>query len=80
MWPILTWRARTKRFAGGHVVTNSDIQRVMQEEIDDLRAEVTKLRRVYHASRVSVKNPAWAGVCDEDILLEDAIKQYDESN
>ena len=39
-----------------------------------LRAEVALLRVVAAAAVRSVLNPAWAGVCDEDVELERALQ------
>jgi len=41
---------------------------------NSLRDEVEKLRRVAEAAARSVTQPAWAGVCDEDIELESALR------
>jgi hypothetical protein len=30
---------------------------------------------VLNAAEASVSNPAWAGMCDEDVALEQAVKQ-----
>ena len=38
-----------------------------------LRAEANALRKVAQAAARSVLNPAWAGVCDEDVALEGAL-------
>ena len=39
-----------------------------------LRAEVLLLRAVAAAAVRSVRNPAWAGVCDEDVELERVLR------
>ena len=30
---------------------------------------------VLNAAEASVANPAWAGICDEDVALEEAVKR-----
>jgi len=43
----------------------------------DVRAELNAARVVVDAARAAVNQPAWAGVCDEDVTLEKAVRQYD---
>lgn len=40
-----------------------------------LRDEVARLRKVAEAAARSVLNPAWAGVCDENVELESALRE-----
>lgn len=39
-----------------------------------LRDEVDRLRKVADLAARCVLNPAWAGVCDEDVKLESALR------
>ena len=41
---IKTWNERCEEFNDGHITTNADIQRAMGDEIDELRAEIARLR------------------------------------
>ena len=41
--------------------------------IERLRAENEALNAVYKAAKRCVANPAWAGICDEDVELELAV-------
>lgn len=50
-------------------------------DLDDLVADhplakeqLERLRKVADAALLSVQNPAWSGVCDEDVALEAALK------
>lgn len=43
---------------------------------DDMLAEIEALTAVALAAAASVRNPAWAGVCDEDMALEEALLQW----
>ena len=43
------------------------------DEIERLRAENEALNAVYKAAKRCVANPAWAGICDEDVELELAV-------
>ena len=47
-WPkIKTWQDRCKSdYADGEVVTYYKVELKMMEEIDDLRKEITRLRRI----------------------------------
>lgn len=40
-----------------------------------LYSEVEQLRKVAAAAARSVSNPAWAGVCDEDVELERVLRE-----
>ena len=40
-----------------------------------LYSEVEQLRKVAAAASRSVSNPAWAGVCDEDVELERVLRE-----
>ena len=40
---IKPWHKRCEAFDNGHIVTNSDIKRMMQEEIDELQSDNFKL-------------------------------------
>ena len=42
-------------------------------EIDALRSRVSDLEEIARLAAASVRNQAWAGICDEDILLEQAL-------
>jgi hypothetical protein len=44
MTDITPWRQRCERFDDGHITTTNDIQMVMQEEINELRAENDRLK------------------------------------
>ena len=37
---------------------------------------VTALEQIAQAAVRSVHNPAWAGVCDEDVLLEATLRKH----
>jgi hypothetical protein len=39
-----------------------------------LVGEIERLQRIADAAVRSVTQPAWAGVCDEDVLLESALR------
>lgn len=48
--------------------------------LDDLKnkklySEVEQLRKIATAAARSVSNPAWAGVCDEDVELERVLRE-----
>ena len=43
------------------------------DEIEALRAKVEELEEIARLAAASVRNQAWAGICDEDILLEQAL-------
>lgn len=43
---------------------------------NDMLAEIEALTAVALAAAASVRNPAWAGVCDEDVALEEALLQW----
>ena len=47
----------------------------LDKEIKSAKEEVLNLVRVVDAAIASVKNQAWSGVCDEDVILEDALKK-----
>ena len=49
-----------------------DVARAVDREIA-LRAENEALNAVYKAAKRCVANPAWAGICDEDVELELAV-------
>ena len=38
-----------------------------------LHARVSELEEIARLAAASVRNQAWAGICDEDILLEQAL-------
>ena len=40
---IYTWQERCAQFEDGRIVTNAMIQRMMQEEIDELRSKIDKM-------------------------------------
>ena len=42
-------------------------------EINRLKILLGKAADVVSAAQACVKNPAWAGICDEDVLLEQAL-------
>lgn len=42
----------------------------------DMLAEIEALTAVALAAAASVRNPAWAGICDEDVALEEALLQW----
>ena len=44
---ILTWAERCEKFEDGEIVTNAEIQQVMQEEIDELRERLEETRQLY---------------------------------
>ena len=41
---VKTWEERCEQFDDMHVVSHADINRMMQEEIDDLRADLAAAR------------------------------------
>ena len=45
-----------------------------QKRVAELEAEVERLRRIKRAALDCINNPAWAGICDEDIALEVALR------
>ena len=57
----------------GHCVSNSNGSLPLRA-LGQLIAERNKLSLVAAAAKASVQNPAWAGVCDEDIDLEQALR------
>jgi hypothetical protein len=62
---IKTWGERCEELDDGHITTNADIQRVMNEEIDELRAELKRLRRL-----LSSKDVQW----NDDLRRESKVK------
>jgi uncharacterized protein YgbK (DUF1537 family) len=44
---IQTWQERCEDFDDMHITTTKDLDRVRQEEIDELRAEVKRLQEEY---------------------------------
>ena len=42
------------------------------------REELENYRKIAAAAVAVVKNPAWAGVCDEDVILERALQEAGE--
>jgi hypothetical protein len=42
-----------------------------------LMDQIELMRVVINAARASINNPAWSGVCDEDVELERAIREYE---
>ena len=42
-------------------------------ENDALRSRVSELEEIARLAAASVRNQAWAGICDDDILLEQAL-------
>lgn len=49
-------------------------------ETAEARQEITRLEKILAAARAVINNQAWAGVCDEDVLLEQAIHEYDKEH
>ena len=45
----------------------------MYVEIERLRAELAAYKRVVDAARAVISNPAYQGICDEDVELEQAV-------
>lgn len=43
---------------------------------NDMLDELDVLVRLANAADACVHNPAWAGICDEDIKLEIAVKRW----
>ena len=39
-------------------------------------AEIKRLTEIETAARACVDNPAWAGMCDEDVALENALNPF----
>jgi hypothetical protein len=35
---------------------------------------IAQLRRIAELAAASVRNPAWSGICDEDVALEIALR------
>lgn len=48
----------------------------LEQERDELRDRLDTAEKIIAAARASVANPAWAGVADEDIMLERALTEY----
>ena len=42
------------------------------------REELEAMRKIVDAAIAVVKNPAWAGICDEDVNLETALREAGE--
>ena len=42
-------------------------------ENEALRSRVSELEEIARLAAASVRNQAWAGICDDDILLEQAL-------
>lgn len=63
MTDITPWRQRCERFDDGHITTTSDVQMVMQEEINELRAEIEQ--------RKADKNRPWLGLATTRELLDE---------
>lgn len=56
-------------------VMNQPFKEVAKAAWDARSAHVAALEDVAQAAAASVKNPAWCGVCDEDVLLEQALRR-----
>lgn len=41
-----------------------------------LTAELAQVEAIVRAAYECVNNPAWAGVCDEDLKLEQAVNKF----
>lgn len=52
-----------------------DMRPASDSETEKLLKEIEKLRVIAAAAVRSVSNPAWAGVCDEDVELERVLRE-----
>jgi hypothetical protein len=42
------------------------------------RKQLLQMRKIVNAAIAVVTNPAWAGICDEDVMLEQALLEAGE--
>lgn len=50
----------------------------LKEIISDLRPRLARTRKVVRAAKACVNSRHWQGVCDEDVLLEELIRELEE--
>jgi hypothetical protein len=53
----------------GYYILHLDAETALTERI------AQRVVDVLNAAEASVVNPAWAGICDEDVALEEAVKR-----
>ena len=46
------------------------------QQCADKDKEIASLKKVVPAALDSVNNPLWCGICDEDVALESALRDY----
>ena len=67
-----------KRNQAGHALTIAfDLYYVLHLDAGTVRNEENAQRvvDVLNAAEASVANSAWAGICDEDVALEEAVRR-----
>lgn len=60
-------------FCGKQSYENGCCIQEVRRQRDEARSRIAILETVAVAAIASVKNPAWAGICDEDVALEQAL-------
>lgn len=68
------WLADKIPAYGDYAKEAANVLRRQADDIERLHKENEKLRRVVKASVELVCSPAWAGVSDEDVALEQALR------
>ena len=52
---------------------NIEVTAEVATEMHRLHGRISELEEIARLAAASVRNQAWAGICDEDILLEQAL-------
>ena len=52
---------------------NIEVTAEVATEMHRLHGRIAELEEIARLAAASVRNRAWAGICDEDILLEQAL-------
>ena len=52
---------------------NIEVTAEVATEMHRLHGRIVELEKIARLAAASVRNQAWAGICDEDILLEQAL-------
>ena len=56
-----------------YYIIRHDIPQEVAEYLNAQVERVAELEEIARLAAASVRNQAWAGICDEDILLEQAL-------
>ena len=65
---ISSWQERMEKYNDQHIVTNGDIQKAMQEEIDDLRIQINCFQKKLQKYKLK-----------HEFLSEKVIREYEEN-